>query len=57
MRNGSAGEALYHWPVVVVSLLASAGFLYWFHRLPHDRTPEESLQEAIEHQSPTWLPG
>ncbi|MEX0676215.1 MAG: ABC transporter permease subunit/CPBP intramembrane protease [Pirellulales bacterium] len=57
VRNGSAGEQLYHWPVLVVSILASAGILYWFHRLPYARTPEESLQEAIEHQSATWLAG
>jgi sodium transport system permease protein len=57
VRDASAEGQLYHWPVIVVSVLAGAGILYWFHRLPYARTPEESLQEAIEHQSANWLPG
>jgi sodium transport system permease protein len=48
---------LYAWPVVAVSLIVSAALLYWFHKLPYAHTPEESLQEAIEHQSAHWLPG
>ncbi len=35
----------------MVSLAASTAILYWFHRLPYDRTREESLQEAIDRQS------
>jgi sodium transport system permease protein len=57
VRDGAAEGPLYHWPVVVVSAVAGAGILYWFHRLPYARTAEESLQEAIEHQSANWLPG
>jgi sodium transport system permease protein len=57
VRDGSAEGQLYHWPVVVASVLAGGGILYWFHRLPYARTAEESLQEAIEHQSANWLPG
>jgi sodium transport system permease protein len=57
VRDASAQGQLYHWPVVIASVLAGAGILYWFHRLPYARTPEERLQEAIEHQSATWLPG
>jgi sodium transport system permease protein len=57
VRDASAEGQLYHWPVIVVSVLAGAGILYWFHRLPYARTPEESLQEAIDHQSANWLPG
>jgi sodium transport system permease protein len=57
MRDAGDDGQLYRWPVVVCSLLASAVILVWFHKLPYARTPEESLQEAIEHQSPHWLPG
>jgi sodium transport system permease protein len=57
MRDAAGDGPLYRWPVIVCSLLASAVVLVWFHKLPYDRTPEESLQEAIEHQSPHWLPG
>jgi sodium transport system permease protein len=57
LRSPESSGLLYHWPVVVASALAGAGILYAFHRLPYAKTAEESLQEAIEHQSPTWLPG
>jgi hypothetical protein len=42
---------------VAVSVTVGGALLYWFHKLPYARTPEESLQEAIEHQSAHWLPG
>ena len=48
---------LYHWPVVIGSVLATAAILAWFQRLPYARTPEESLQEAIEHHRPTGCRG
>jgi sodium transport system permease protein len=48
---------LYRWPMLVASAAVTAAILYWFHRLPYARTPEESLQEAIDHQSAHWLPG
>jgi sodium transport system permease protein len=48
---------LYHWPVILLGLAASGLLLYWFHKLPYSRTPEESLQEAIERQQAQWLPG
>jgi len=57
LRDAPADGMLYHWPVVVVSICVSAAILYWFHRQPYARTPEESLQEAIDHQSAHWLPG
>ncbi len=57
MRDGFEDGQLYHWPVVVASVLAGGAILYWFHRLPYSRTSEESLHEAIEHQSAHWLPG
>ncbi len=56
-RDTPADGMLYHWPVVLASLCVSAGILYWFHRQPYARTPEESLQEAIDHQSAHWIPG
>lgn len=57
VRDVDAEGALYQWPVIVVSVAVSTAILYWFHRLPYARTPEESLQEAIDHQSAHWLPG
>ena len=57
LRDVNAEGALYHWPVIVASAALSGGLLYWFHRMPHARTPEESLQEAIDQQSAHWLPG
>jgi sodium transport system permease protein len=56
MRGVSEEGQLYHWPVVIGSLLAAVAILSWFHRLPYARTAEESLQEAIEHQSARWMP-
>ena len=56
MRGESEGGPLYHWGVIAVGLAASAAILYWFHRLPYARTAEETLQEAIEHQSAQWQP-
>jgi sodium transport system permease protein len=57
VRDVDAEGALYQWPVIALSMAASAAILYWFHQLPYARTPEESLQEAIDHQSAHWLPG
>ena len=57
MNDPSAGGPLYHWPVIAGSVAASVAILYWFHRRPYARTAEESLHEAIEHQSAHWLPG
>ncbi len=56
MRDSVDGGPLYHWGVIALGLAASAAILYWFHRLPYARTPEESLQEAIEHQTAQWQP-
>jgi sodium transport system permease protein len=57
VRDVDAEGALYQWPVIALSVAGSVAILYWFHRLPYARTPEESLQEAIDHQSAHWLPG
>ena len=56
MRSATDEGQLYHWPVVVCSLLVSIAILAWFHRLPYARTAEESLQESIEHPSARWSP-
>jgi sodium transport system permease protein len=56
MRDATAEGQLYHWPVVALSLVGSVLILAWFHRLPYARTPEERLQEAIDHQSGKWQP-
>jgi sodium transport system permease protein len=57
VHDTSGGGLLYRWPVLLGSVAVSLGLLYWFHRLPYVRTAEESLQEAIDHQSAHWLPG
>jgi sodium transport system permease protein len=57
IRDGTDAGQLYHWPIVVVSVVASGIILAWFHRLPYLRTPEESLQEAIDNQSGQWQLG
>jgi sodium transport system permease protein len=57
LRDAAGEGQLYNWPTIAASLTLGAAILYWFHRLPYARTPEESLQEAIDHQSATWLPG
>ena len=56
MRDATDGGPLYHWGVIAAGLAAGAAILYWFHRLPYARTPEESLQEAIKHQTAQWQP-
>jgi sodium transport system permease protein len=56
MRGTQEEGQLYHWPVVIGGLLVGIGILAWFLRLPYARTPEETLQEAIEHQSARWMP-
>ena len=57
LRNSAEDAPLYQWPVIGASVVVSAAILYWFHRLPYARTPEESLQEAIEQQSAHWMAG
>lgn len=42
---------VYRTPVLVASILASGLLLRWFRSLPFSPTPEERLQEALEHQA------
>jgi sodium transport system permease protein len=57
IRDGADDGQLYHWPIVVAIVVVSGGIFAWFHMLPYPRTAEESLQEAIDHQSATWQTG
>ena len=46
-------DALHYWPTVVAGLIVSVLLIIWFSRLPWRRSPEESLQEAIDRASQT----
>ena len=39
------------WPAVAVGAVLSLGLLAWFRSLPYSRTAEETLLDALEHQS------
>jgi sodium transport system permease protein len=57
VRESPDHGQLYRWPLIVASVVASAGILLWFRRLPYSHTIEESRHETIEHQSARWLAG
>ena len=40
-----------HPAVVVLGAVLAAALLAWLHRLPYQKTAEEKLQEALDHQS------
>ncbi len=48
--DGEAGT-LYQWPAIAIGLVFGVGLLNWFRNLPYEHTKEESLQEALDHQS------
>ncbi|MEX0819913.1 MAG: ABC transporter permease subunit/CPBP intramembrane protease, partial [Pirellulaceae bacterium] len=52
--DGESGT-LYRWPALAVGLVLGLGILNWFRNLPYEHTKEESLQEALDHQT-TRLP-
>jgi sodium transport system permease protein len=53
MVDDPSGESfLYRWPVIVLGALLGLMILLWFRQLPHARTREEALQQAIEHNDP-----
>jgi sodium transport system permease protein len=52
VRDTSSDEGLYRWPVVAAGALVGLAILLWFRQLPHARTREEALQEAIDHADP-----
>ncbi|MGD9647380.1 MAG: ABC transporter permease subunit/CPBP intramembrane protease [Pirellulales bacterium] len=47
----------YHWTAVALAAWAAVSLLYWFHRQPYQKSPEESLQEAIDHHGAQGLAG
>jgi len=38
----------YHWSVVAAGCIVSMVLMFWFSRLPYQKSPEEELQEAID---------
>jgi sodium transport system permease protein len=42
------GGCVFDWPVVAFAAVAGALVLVWFGRLPCEKSPEESLEDAIE---------
>lgn len=48
--NGETGT-LYQWPAIAAGAVLGIGILNWFRNLPYEHTKEESLQEALDHQS------
>ena len=48
--DGESGT-LYQWPAVAVGLLLGMAILNWFRNLPYEQSQEESLQEALDHQT------
>jgi sodium transport system permease protein len=49
------GQFAYHPAAIVIASLLAAALLVWLRYLPYRRTPEERLQEALDHQ-PTAAP-
>jgi hypothetical protein len=46
---GEEGGCLFTWRAIAAGTMAAFLLLAWFSRLPCKRSPEESLEEAIEH--------
>ncbi len=42
----------YQWPWMALMTVLTLVILQWFRRLPYERTSEEKLQHALEHQTP-----
>jgi len=40
----------FSWPVVVAGAAIAGSLFHWLHQLPHRKSQEEELQEALEHQ-------
>ncbi len=47
----------YPWPVMALSVIGVAVLLTWFHWQPAAKSPEETLQEAIDHEAASPLAG
>jgi sodium transport system permease protein len=48
---------VFAWPAIIVGAIIAAYILTWFHRLPHYKSQEEELQEALDQQSIHFLTG
>lgn len=51
----SGDSFVYRWPLVVGGAALAVVILYWFRRLPHQVSAEESLQDALDHQTASPL--
>ncbi len=48
--EGESGT-IYHWSVIAIGLVLACGILRWFQQLSYEQTAEESLQQALDHQT------
>jgi sodium transport system permease protein len=49
VRDAAGEGPIYRWPVIAIGAGMAFVILLWFRQLPHARTREEALQEAIDH--------
>jgi sodium transport system permease protein len=54
--EGGKTSHVYAWPAIIVGAMIAAYLLTWLHRLPYQKTAEEKLQEALQHQSAEATP-
>lgn len=52
VRDATGEKGTYSWPVIGAAAILTLAILLWFRYLPHARTREEVLQEAIDHGDP-----
>ena len=50
-KNHSTAAAWIEWSTLFVAAFATLGILAWFSRLRYQRTEEEAVEEAIEHEA------
>jgi sodium transport system permease protein len=50
-KAGAEQGYAFGWPAVAIGAALSLGLLAWFRSLPYSRTAEETLLDALEHQS------
>jgi sodium transport system permease protein len=56
IHEPAAGQILYSWHIVAITLLAAAILLLWFRRLPYQATREEQITDARSRQPHHPLP-
>jgi len=49
-RAGGQDLFTYGWPLILGGSLLACYLLLWLYRLPYQKTSEEQLQEALDHQ-------